>query len=113
MSISIDGISSFNPLTSGISDSSGKTNALEESLSNVDVVNATDEELLEACKGFESYFVEQVYKEMKKTVHSSDDEGEYMQYFGDNLSQEYAKNITDSGTLGIAQMLYDSIKRNG
>lgn len=73
---------------------------------------ATDEELMDACKSFESYFVEQVIQEMKKTIPNQEDENEYKSYFGDMLYQKYAENITDSGNLGIAKMLYESMKRN-
>ncbi|MDF2473393.1 MAG: hypothetical protein K0R21_1175 [Anaerocolumna sp.] len=73
---------------------------------------ATDEELMEACKSFETYFVEQVFNEMKKTIPNQEDESEYVSYFGDMLYEKYAKNISDSGNLGIAQMLYGSMKRN-
>lgn len=90
---------------------SSKTQELESKLSSGGLKDATDEELMEACKSFETYFVEQVFKEMKKTVHSSDDENDYMQYFGDTMTEQYAQTITDSGQLGIAQMLYESMKR--
>lgn len=82
---------------------------LEQTLSS-GLESAEDEKLLEACKSFETYFVEQVFKEMEKTVHSSE-ENEYTEYFGDMLYQEYANNISESGELGIAQMLYESMKR--
>lgn len=88
-----------------------KANELKASLANVE--NATDEELMQVCKDFESYLVEQVFKSMKKTVpQSEDEENEYMQYFGDNLYQEYATSISNKGDLGIAQTLYESMKRN-
>lgn len=111
MAISIDSSSLYNTVTSGITDNTGKTGSLQQTLSGLDMDNVSDAERLEACKSFESYFTEQVLKEMKKTVHSSDDEGEYMQYFGDMMVEGYAKDITDSGSLGIAQMLYESMKR--
>lgn len=111
MAISMDSSSFYNTVTSGITDTTGKSGSLQQSLSGLNKDKATDAELMEACKSFEAYFTEQVFKEMKKTVHSSDDEGEYMQYFGDMLVEGYAKDITDSGSLGIAQMLYESMKR--
>ncbi len=90
---------------------SAKANELKATLANVE--NATDEELMQVCKDFESYLVEQVFKSMEKTVQRSDEEeNEYMQYFGDNLYQEYASNISNKGDLGIAQTLYESMKRN-
>lgn len=112
MSLSVDGLSSYYLQNMSSTANSDKTQKLEQMLSGVDIENAEDAELLEACKTFETYFVEQVFKEMKKTVHSSDDDGEYMQYFGDMLTEEYAKAVTDSGQLGLAQTLYESMKRN-
>lgn len=90
--------------------SATKANELKSSLANVE--NATDDELMQVCKDFESYLVEQVFKAMKKTVQSSDEENEYMQYFGDTLYQEYAGSVASKGDLGIAQTLYESMKRN-
>ena len=114
MSISIgNGIGEAYGLANSQTDAyaSVKANELKASLANVE--NATDEELMQVCKDFESYLVEQVFKSMEKTVQRSDEEeNEYMQYFGDNLYQEYAGNIANKGDLGIAQTLYESMKRN-
>lgn len=112
MSISIDSNTLYNSYLNSTSDVSSKTDKLKDTLTNSDLSNADDEELMEVCKSFESYFVEQVFKEMKKTVHSSDDDNEYMQYFGDMLTQTYSESVTDSGQLGLAQLLYESMKRN-
>ena len=74
--------------------------------------DSTDEELMEACKGFESYFVQKIIEQARKMTESEDDQGEYMKYFGDTLNQAYAEAITDSGQVGLAQQLYDSMKQN-
>lgn len=74
---------------------------------------ATEEELMDACKSFESYLVQQVMKQVKEAVaKSEDDQGEYMSYFGDMLYEKYAEDITETGELGIAQQLYEAMKRN-
>lgn len=86
---------------------------LTDTLGNIDVQNSSDEELLEACRSFESYFVEQVLKEAKKMVKDEEEENDYLQYFGDTMIQEYASMITERGDLGLARTLYDSMKRNG
>lgn len=93
----------------GISENS-RVSSLTDRISGSDRKDATDEELMEACKSFETYFLEQVFKEMKKSVHSSDDEGDYMKYFGDTLIQKYAENATESGQIGLAKQLYESMK---
>lgn len=86
------------------------TEKLQSTLGTID--DATDEELMEACKSFESYFVEQVLKAMEKTTGKTEEDGDYLEIFKDNLYQEYAKMIADSQSLGLAQQFYDSIKRN-
>ena len=79
----------------------------------------TEDELMEVCKEFEAYFTEQVFKSLERMVPESDEESSstssYMDYFGDMLTQEYAKSSTESNNgkgLGIAQMLYEQMKRN-
>lgn len=110
MSISI-GNNSLISNTASVLNSTDSTNKLNTKLQN-DFENATDEELMNVCKSFESYFVEQVFKEMKKTIPQTEEENEYLNYFGDMLYQKYAENVTSSGDLGIAKMLYESMKRN-
>lgn len=77
-----------------------------------DVSEAVDEELMNACKSFETYFVEQVFKEMRKTVPNSEEKNDTYSYFEDFLYKEYANNTTEQGNLGLAQILYESMKRN-
>jgi flagellar protein FlgJ len=35
-----------------------------------------------------------------------------MQYFGDMLNEQYADAIVESGSTGLAQQLYESMKTN-
>lgn len=81
-----------------------------------DYSNSTDEELLEACKEFEAYFVEQMFKEMAKTIPESEEISSYAsgikEYFQGNLLQEIASDSTEQNSLGLAQMLYEQMKRN-
>lgn len=111
MSISIGNDFMFQTMTQN-AQSAAKTSKLQNSLAT-DGSTATDEELMESCKAFEGYLVEQVIKRMKDTVAKSDeDENEYMSYFGDMLYQKYAEDIVESGQLGIAKQLYESMKRD-
>lgn len=90
-----------------------KAEKLSSSLSNIEKGTATDEELMAACKEFETYLVEQVIKNTKSAMLDDEDsQGEYMKMFGDKLNQSYAEMITETADLGIAQMLYESMKRN-
>ncbi len=95
-----------------------KTEELKESLGSKDLSKSTDEELMEVCKSFESYFVEQMYKAMEKTIGKDEEEDSmlsssaYTDYFGDMLTQEYASMATEQSDMGIAKMLYEQLKRN-
>lgn len=108
MPISLD--SSYLSLNNATATSS-KVNSdkLSGSLSNINS-DSTDKELLDACKNFEQYFVEKVMKEFTSSLDEIND-GEYMKYFGDTMIESYAEKVTDTGDIGIAKMLYDSMKR--
>ena len=74
--------------------------------------NNFDDKLMEACKSFESYFVDQVIKEMRKTVPKDEEDKDTYSYFEDLLYREYAESITEQGELGLSQILYESMKRD-
>lgn len=78
---------------------------------------ATDEETLEACRQFESYMIEQMFKNMREatkvlTEDEEEDSGnEYLDMFSDRYYQDIAERMVNSGQgLGIAEQLYNSIK---
>lgn len=81
-----------------------------------DYTKSTDSELLDACKEFEAYFLEQMFKEMMKTIPESEETSSYttnlMDYYKDNMVQEIASTSTEQNSLGLAQMLYEQMKRN-
>lgn len=92
---------------------------LKENINGTDYSQATDDELLEACKQFESYLLEQVFKEMEKTVDcfkdkdaESDPNNNLLDFFKDNTIQKLAADSTETQGLGLAQMLYEQMKRN-
>lgn len=62
----IGGISSL--YTDYVQNQNTEETKLKEKLDSTDYSQATDDELLDACKQFEAYFLEQVFKEMEKTV---------------------------------------------
>jgi flagellar protein FlgJ len=110
MSLSV-GTNSINSISSNYLSRASKTSEIEATLKNSE--NATDEELMEACKSFESYLLEQVFKGMEKTIiKDEDEENDYLAQFGDKLYEEYAKDASENGSIGIAQLLYESMKRN-
>lgn len=112
MSLSIDNISALYN-TNNVSDN---TNKLEKTLQS-DLSNATDDELMEVCKDFEAYFTEQMFKAMQKMIpESEDDTSSYTKqmqdYYKEQMVQVMAENSTEGQGLGIAQILYEQMKRN-
>lgn len=87
---------------------------LSGALSTTDYSKATDDELMDVCKEFEAYFVEQVIKSMEKMIPKDEDSetSKYLDYFGDTFTQNLASAVTEQTDLGLAQMLYEQMKRN-
>ncbi len=86
-------------------------------LSKEGLKNASDEELMDACKQFEAYFIEQIFKNaqtaMVPQTESTDGATQtLLDYYKDSLTSEYAKMASDQQENGLAQMLYEQMKRN-
>lgn len=90
--------------------------SLQNKLNGTDYSKATDDELLNACKQFEAYFVEQMYKGMWKTIPQNEDTSNststILDYYKDKMIQSVAEQTTEQSGLGLAQMLYEQMKRN-
>lgn len=115
MALSLDGLYSNYDDIYGKSASTSRIDELQETLKNKDMKTSSEKELMDVCKEFESYFAEQVFKAMEKMVPENEESSnsDYMNMFGDILTQEYAKNATNQGEgLGLAKMLYEQMKRN-
>ena len=111
MSIGLTSDLIYSQMKSNNSDT--KASKLQSSLAGINNGEATDEEMMEVCKEFEAYLMEKVMKQMKDVMtDSEEEENDYMSYFGDMMYQEYAKTIAENGELGLAQQLYESMKRN-
>lgn len=78
--------------------------------------NASDDELMDACKQFEAYFLEQIFKGMEKTVMKADTSNsannQLTDYYKDMMIQKLAEQSTEQNSLGLAQMLYEQMKIN-
>lgn len=114
----IDGIASsyMNYADMLTGSASGKTSQSISSLQNKDLSGASDDELMDVCKEFEAYFVEMVMKEMMKTAGSdelsSGANSTLVNYFKDSAISDLAKQSTEQNSLGLAQTLYEQMKRN-
>lgn len=97
--------------------SNASADALESALGKVGE-QTSEAELMEACKEFETYFIEQMYKGMEKTIMKAEDDenstaSQYLEYFSDMQTQEYAKATAEQGNgIGLAQQLFEQMKRN-
>ena len=89
---------------------------LKDQMSRTDYTKATDDELMDACKQFEAYFIEQMYKGMLKTIPESENlsgsTSTMLDYYKDQMIQSIAEQTTEQSGLGLAQMLYEQMKRN-
>ena len=92
------------------------TEALKAKLQNAG--KASDDELMEACKSFEAYFLEQIFKEMQKSVDALKPESEdkstqtLVDYFKNETLQDICSQSVDMQSNGFAKMLYDNLTRN-
>ena len=112
----ISGLSSdYSAYLSSSSAAADKMNNIKRT----DYTNATDDELMDACKQFEQYLVEMVMDEVMDTVDifgtgepSSSAMASSQDLMKDSMVQTMAKQLPDGSNLGIAQELYESMKRN-
>lgn len=128
-----DTISGLNSVYTNGTYTDTTTSSIENTLNTKDLSASSDDELMEVCKDFEEYFVEQMVKSMLKMAKvDGDDDNSYASVFGlssdsdsgmSTMSSFYAdKMVTmiseamcDSQNgkgLGIAQNLYNQMKRN-
>lgn len=102
-----------NTYASAVNQSASK---LQNSLGSTNYAAASEDELMDACKEFEAYFVEQMFKAMMKTVPTDSSTSNYtstiMDYYKDEMVQNIAKESTAQSGFGLAQMLYEQMKRN-
>ena len=111
--MSMDINTMYNQYITDTASTNAKSTSLDKTLDK-DMTNATDDELMDVCKEFEAYFLEQIFKGMKDTVVPAEEDTSMTMkdYFEDNMYQQYAKDATEQGNYGIAQMLYEQMKRN-
>ena len=87
-----------------------------ESQLKADYSQATDDELMDVCKQFEAYFLEQIFKGMMKTIPESESSSQanstLVSYYKDEMVKELASQSTEQNGLGLAQILYQQMRRN-
>ncbi|MEY8516532.1 rod-binding protein [Lachnospiraceae bacterium 29-84] len=116
MSLEVGGINSYFNYNTDTATATTSTSKLEDTLKN-DLSGATDDELMSVCKDFESYFIEQMFKAMQKMVPDSGQDTsastkQLQEFYKEQMVQSFAEQSTEGGGLGIAQVLYEQMKRN-
>ena len=119
MSMDVSGITSMLNQTGATNASNqastAKTDALKGSVNGLSS-NSTDEELMEVLKDFESYFVEQMIKQMKETFTDDDEESsvasQYTDTFMDYAIEDIADMLLDEVGGNMTQQLFEQMKRN-
>ena len=112
-------ISNISSLTDYYTSVTGEAKATElaRNLSGKAENASTDDELMDVCKQFESYMLEQVFEHMDKTVMRNDDGKDastenLVDFFRGQAIQDLASQSTEKQGLGIAQQLYEQLRRN-
>ena len=76
----------------------------------------SDEEMLDACKEFETYLWEQVIKSMKSAseVFSDGEKSPQVDYFMDTAITKTAEQMTEQslGSNSLAMQMFEQMKRN-
>lgn len=102
----------FNSYTSQLSDSSVK--AKEDNFRNIleNFEEKTDEELREASIEFEAYFIQTMFKAMRKTINYEDGfmkKSNAELIFQDMQDEAISTNLAQNGGIGIADMIYNNL----
>ncbi len=76
--------------------------------------NQDDNQLKEACREMEAYFIQHLYKIMKSSTQLGDGiipKGQYEETFEDMLIEEQSKEASKAGGIGLADMLYKQLSK--
>ena len=85
-----------------------RMNKLNTFAKSVETKKKNEIQLRESCKEMESLFVSQLLKEMRATIPKSGfiDGGNAEDIYTSMLDEQYAKEIAQNGSLGLAETLY-------
>jgi flagellar protein FlgJ len=116
MSLSLDSITSMLNTTTSTTLANNSATEIQNTVNSVSS-DSTDDELLQVCKDFESYFIEEVLKEVKENMTMEDeDEDSSMStlkdYYMDSVIEEVADEVLDQEGSSFTQTLYEQMKRN-
>ena len=112
--ISIDGFASLAD-TGKSTMAANNASSLQSSLKNLSS-ESTDEELMQVCKDFESYFVEEILKEVKESMLEKEEGDNSLStltdYHMDSVIEMIADEVVDEVGASFTQQLYEQMKCN-
>ncbi len=115
MDFSMGGITSMlDSARTGAAD--GAAERLEKSAKGLGA-SSTDDELMEVCKDFSSYFMELALQEVKENLTPEDEEADsslnaLTDFYMDKTIEVLADEMADQVGTGFTQQLYEQMKRN-
>ena len=114
MSISInDNMYNYLTQTAQNANNSASAGAVNKSISGINE-NSTEEEMKAAIKDFESYFVEQILKNVQESLKGDEDSSnsQLTEYFLGQVGEKVADQIVDKVGNRMTQTLYEQMCRN-
>ncbi len=91
-----------------------KLNSFSEILSEA-VTEENTEEVKKACVEFETYFLQTMMKEMRKTIITEDSfikENNAEKIYKEYLDNELMKQASEMGGVGLADSMFESLSKN-
>lgn len=85
---------------------------------NAAIESQDDTALKESCNELEAFMLSMVFKQMKKSMLSDEDEdalipkGDYTKTFEDTMINAVAEQMVEAGGIGLSDMLYKQIKNS-
>lgn len=71
-----------------------------------------EKELKKACVEFESYFLNMMFKSMRKTIVPGMEKSNAQEMFQEMLDQQMCQDIAEGGGIGFSDMLYNQLSKN-
>lgn len=88
-----------------------ETEAFSKALDNA-INNKDEKQLKKACVEFESYFLNMMFKSMRKTIVPGMEKSHAEEMFQEMLDEEMCQNIAESGGIGFADMMYNQLSKD-
>ena len=114
MSISInDNMYNYLTQTAQNANNSASACAVNNKISSISE-NSSEEEMKQALKDFESYFVEQILKNVQESLKDDEDSSnaQLTEFFMGQVGEQLADKIVDQSGNRLTQTLYEQMCRN-